>query len=180
MAKIGINCCNICKKKGIIATEAGNWLCKDCFCRLVDRRVNKEIKKNLVHRGERIGIIGRSNEAIVLFEFLKPLAKAMDASVDWPAKPKKKYSKLYEPHCLEKVAASFLDNACRGRFITCEARKNPLRFITRQELSSYAKIKGLKQKKEKISKTESLLDRTEKKFPGTKFSIMGSIERLGL
>jgi len=168
--------CSKCKKESEIKLTHLRDLCKTCFLFTIEKRIRKELRqKASVKRNEKLAIIDDgSKEAKILNYFLKNILKDMPIEIFFVKKLDGKYDKLFAPHNANQEADLFLQYIFDNK-ITQNKGVKLLKVVSAEEMSIIADIlefSGI----ERDLKYSGLLDKFEKKYPGTVFSIVKSIE----
>ena len=202
--------CQKCKKARaeIKLPYLGLWLCKGCFCKLIEKRVKKEIRsRELVNEEEKILLLdNNSKEARISEHIIKivynnrvNLLKAKVNSLDigcLDEKTKKiiknnKINQVIIPWNLDDEIVYFteslfkrgdfklLDNFTQGKVFYIKLLRN----VLESECILFAKCKKFKFKenleKDKQKKAiKTMLDKIDKKHAETKFSLLKSIDSL--
>jgi len=202
--------CQKCKKaKGEIKLPyLGLILCKGCFCKLIKRRVKKEIRlKNLINEKEKILLVdNNSKEARISEHILNTTynnrlnlikVKVSDFKLSFlnnkikESIKKNKIKQVIIPWNLENEIIYFTENLFNKddfKFVG-HFKQNKIHYIKllRNVLDSecllFARCKKFKFKdkpeKDKQRKyIKNILDKIDKKHAETKFSLLKSIEQL--
>ena len=183
------------KCSGVGKNESDNKsFCDSCFCEIVEKRVRKEIRINqLYQRNDKILIIDDDSYKSAINKYiLKKIiqdptikfgikkVRSFNETVDYDKE--KKYSKIAIPWVLDNEITSYLKSRFEDKKIeTLHSKKTikPLVAITKEEAKTFANIRKLKYvKKDKKDDAEDMIDRFDKKYPGTKFGILKTIRAL--
>lgn len=183
-----MKCIKCCSNAGINLRHLGP-LCSRCFAEIIEKRVRKGLRtKKVIRKNDKILVIDdRSMKSAVGKYLLKSIIKGLPVEIDIKKSKKPdissaKHTKIIVPWSLEDECEEFLK-------IVFE-KKNPARFpkkavkllknVSEDEIESFARIKKLKpnKKKKPKSKIREMLDKLEKNYPGYKFSLFKSAERI--
>ena len=202
--------CQKCKKaKGDIKLPyLGLRLCKACFCRLIEKRVKKEIRsKNLINEKEKILLLdNNSKEAKISEDIIKTAynnrvellkVKVNSLKINFLSNKvkeiikKNKIKQVIIPWNLDNEIIYFTENLFnKGNFkFLGNFKQNKisyiklLRNVLENECLLFAECRKFKFKKETEKdkyrkKIKSMLDKIEKKHSETKFSLLKSIDSL--
>jgi len=161
-------------------------LCAKCFKGVLHRRIRREFRKYPWFKpNEKVVLVKETHPRFALLkEAFKLIIKGMPIKLKEQKISIEKASKSYDRVIVAWTAEHEIQAFLREVFENVPRKpepKNlikPLKHITNDEVALYAKAKGLKMPHDK-GKLKALIDRFEKKYPGTKFALLESIEELG-
>lgn len=188
MGKIN-NLCLKCKKKPFFNDV--NKFCHSCFFEVIEKRVRRFVRgKNFFKKNYKVLFVDDSSAEAKVGKYLFnsifknfPLKMTVVKKQLSRLSPHdfKEYDKIIIPWNLDIDAEGFLldifNNTCQIVDDNCKFVKL-LSSLTKEEVELFAKRKGFKFSKNNISHASNIIDVFEKKYPGTKFSIVRSKERL--
>lgn len=186
--------CYKCEKLGEYKTDNKKF-CKYCFSDIIEKRIRKEIRiHDLIQKNDKILILDdNSIKSKTNIFFLEGLIKDPTIKVDIKKiknfkinknyDTKKKYTKIVFPWTLDDEITIYLKSFFedfKTEFLHTKKIIKPLIGVTYDELSNYSKIKNIKGATSKpIAKDISLMiERLEKRYPGTKFGVLKTIRKL--
>ena len=184
----------ICAKCGKNAElELQQPSCKKCFCEIIEKRIRKELRDRL-QKGQKVLFV--DDIAFRVFEALKhvpvnaiikPMSSfgaddfysLLDGRAFQDFIGKEKIDVAVLPWTADFEAAGFLELFFSGK----KFKNNPnllklFREITEQELEAYAEIRGFPYRKGKLPDAEGFISGIEKKYAGTKSSLVKSREAI--
>lgn len=170
-------------------------ICQICFVHIIEKKVRKEIRINkLFKKNEKVlFLLDGSEKAEVLKYLIKKIIK--NPAIKFSYKKIKifyieeeydknnEYDKILVPWCIENEIEYYLS----GIFTFKDQSKllhgkiiKPLIGISRKDINNFAKIKKLQFKKSQIlyPDIEKMIDKLEKRYPGTKSSILKTIKEI--
>lgn len=168
--------------------------CGSCFCQIIEKRVRKEIRQgNLLSKNDKVLILDDNSERSALTKYLlKSIISDPTISVKIKKisaydenknyNQKNKFDKVAIPWVLEDEAKNyikfFLENKKTKIMHEGDIIK-PLIGVLEREAAAFAKIKNIKFKKSEKTKDdiEKMIEKMDKKYPGTKFSILKTIRK---
>lgn len=182
--------CFRCRKKARINLKHLGRLCNNCFLKLIEKRVRKELRtKKLIKKDDRILFIDdNSKEFFVCYFLLKSIIKELPVKIETKKTKKlnlssnftKKYDKIIIPWNLEDEAEGFLE-------LVFNKKKQPrfskkaiklLKNLSEEEIKAFARIKGFSYKTKPKSRIKKMLDELEQRYPGYKFSLLNSTKQM--
>lgn len=164
--------CQKCKQKKELFTAN---LCSSCLITVLEKRIKKSVKEQGgINRGERVlFLLDKSLESKVAKYFFEKIYSKLQLKVFY--ENTKFYDKIIIPFTSEKIISDFLNKLFeKKKFEINKKRIVFLESLTIEEVKDVAKIKNLKGNVQ----TYELLDKIEKKYPGSKHSLMKSIKFL--
>lgn len=176
--------CHKCKKSGVARSDE-KYFCKNHFVNLVEKRVRKEIRVNkLINKNDKVLIVDDGTDKAAVTKYL--IEKIIrDPTVKIKTGAQKRvldFDKIIIPWNLDDEAISYLKSMFEQKEHKFLHQKNvikPLVGITNEEVSSFAKLKGLKYMGGKVFEKDIqlMIDNMEEKYAGTKFSILKTIRK---
>ena len=165
--------CLHCKKKVAINLSYLPPLCRFCFSHVIEKRIRKHIRINSLFRSGDV-VVTNNN---LCFYLLKKIIK--NPRVKIVKKSSQKKAKIVIPWTTDDEIADFLENL----FVNKKRKKTKeiklLIRITDKEAILFAKNKNInyspRKKKKQIL---HMLDKMEKKYPETRFSLLKSVDEL--
>jgi hypothetical protein len=186
--------CLKCKKSG--AFKVQNLVaCRNCFLEIIEKRVRKELRINqLIEKNDKILIIDDdSKESKINMFLLKEIIKGLPVEIsikkmrfilgeNIPGN----YNKILVPWNADRegeyLLSCVLDNKKPKYLWHYKIMKKTyiklLLPITSDELIIYAKIRGVKSKEEKKSEMIAMIQKLEKEYPETIFSLVKSAKEI--
>ena len=186
--------CVKCGKLGKVKVQ--NLIaCENCFLKIIEKRVRKEIRlKKLIRKNDRILIINDSTAEYFVSEYLlENIIKDLPVKITLSKQNYKlgdvisgEYDKIIVPWNADKEDEYFLKNIFEnqeakytGHYrIKDKTYIKLLLPVLQAEIEIFAKIKGLKFKTRKKTKISEMLDKLEKEYPEVKFSLLKSSQEL--
>ena len=147
-----------------------NNLCKNCFSKVIEKRVRKYIRVNkLFSKNDNISV----EDPLSIF-FIKKIIK------DLPVKfVKKKIAKKFIKWTLDDEIAFFLDNIFNNKKIKFTRKLSILRQCTDEELELFAKFNKLSfVKNKKNEEVMYFINEMNIKYPETKFSLLKTADKI--
>ena len=186
---------NCYKCSGVGKNKSDNkFFCNKCFLEIIEKRARKEIRMHdLISKNDRILVINDSSIGANLNKyFLKQIIKdptitiklkkitKYDRNADYDKK--NEYTKIALPTLLDNEIENYLESFFKnkkGRFLHNGKNIKPVIGITIDEAKTFLKIKKIAFKEpENKGEIKKMLKRFEKKYPGTKFSILKTIRNI--
>ena len=175
--------CKSCQKEASV-TQFKNMgpLCTGCFCELIEKRVRRELRiNNPLKPQSKIAVIDNgSKESFVALLFLRNLAKDMPLTIE-PQKPPfdaKQWDIIVIPWDGDDDAEQTLRGIFDGRNIEMSGFKL-LTCVSDAEVRIVAEANGWQgQDNSYQSEYGKFLAETEKKYPGTIFSLVRSAKEV--
>lgn len=184
--------CYKCKRDGKNKTD-NKYFCDKCFLEIIEKRVRKEIRtNNLINKNDKILILNDSSYSSILNEYLikkiiyNPKIKIKKIKKYNPIfnyDKKNTYNKIVIPWLLDDEIKSLLESFFKNtkNKIANNTKIKPLISITKDEAKTFLNI--LKIKNNIITKNDEneltkMIENFEKKYPGTKFSLLKSVRNL--
>jgi hypothetical protein len=187
--------CIKCSKDADVKIEDKNF-CSDCFCEVIEKRVKKDVRnqrifstndKNKIKSGMNILIL---DDGYLLKSIIKDRRISLEAekiklfNIKKDYDPKKRYDKMIVPWNLDDEAAEYISSLLQGIMSKRKDDKKtiiPLIGVTDNEALIFSKIKKLKYKINKQhNDARIMIEKLDKKYPGTKFSILKTIRKTRL
>lgn len=167
--------CHLCNKSASIILKTSNLnYCKNCFTRLIERRIRRYIRHHqLIKKDDTLYIHDALSEYVI-----KKILKGLPITI---THKKTKVSRSVIPSCLEDYTHRFLENLFDLKTLKFKQEQNFIYLFTpimEEELVSYAKIRNLPYKKKKKDSIRLFLDNIEDKHPSTKNSLLRSIQKM--
>lgn len=178
--------CIKCKKlKNANIKHLGGSLCLSCFNKIIEKRVRKTLReKNWINPKDCIiaidnGTIKAKTGIYILESIFKKTPLRLEIkkqSVDSPVKTAKKQCKLMIPWTADDEVEEFLEAVFNNKKIPRTKKIKLLVNVSGEEVEVYAKANKIKGKKSKKSVLGKKLDKLEKRYPGSKFGLLKSIQ----
>jgi hypothetical protein len=175
--------CFLCTGASDIKLHKGRAICRNCFCKLLEKRIRKNARVNkLFSKGDRILAIGDVNRYLV-----KSILKELPAKLFFKSKEDKGFVKKNN---INKIVLQWTldDEANKFMKAVFEARKvkpMPKQYVklmmpaTDKEIEMFAKFKKLKFKPSpKDALVQLILDEVENRHPNMKFNLLKNVELL--
>jgi len=155
--------------------------CKDCFIKLLKKRVKKEFGKyEWFKKDEKVLLVNKHDAAShLLSRVFYEITSDMPLKLEEKPSVDEGYERVLLPTIADETAISFLNEILQGKKME-KLPANfmlPLQCIRKEELSVYAKFENLPFDFSN-SRTQEFLDTLEENYPGTKFSIIKSMGNL--
>lgn len=168
-----MRCVKCKRRKKLISLASLEPLCKDCFCKVIEKRIRKKIRLNkLFKKGDRILI-----EDELSFFLVKKIIK--DLPVKLFLRKSNKANKKVIKWTLDDKLLVFLKNIFFGKKFKKREQISILDVITDNEAIMFSKINKIKFKPNiKDKNIANMLERLEKKYPEIRFSLSRSISEL--
>jgi hypothetical protein len=165
-----MKCRNCGKTKYIYLPYLKEHLCKDCFTKVVEKRIRLNLRKKLLRgRDDKIWLEGNNAATVVVKHYLPKVFKEMYGS-DISFKKKKGY-KQFLCRSLEEECVLFFKEVLLG--LKYEPVLNPTINVPQHELEEYCKIKDLKFQSHVVDEEIlAFLTRFESARPGSMFGIV--------
>lgn len=188
--------CLKCKKP---ATQqyVDKHLCNSCYTALIEKRVRKHIRlESKIKKNTTILALDEVSKYFLDRIISMPVkiikrnsssfsVKKMDENLFSSSKIKefikeKKINTVVIPWTLDDEAEGFLEQV----MISNKSKKTPDKFlklfktISRKDIKQFCKIRKVNFKSQKETQISKLLDTMEKKYPGTKNSVLKSSEQI--
>lgn len=146
------------------------WYCKKCFCRLVEQKIRRNLRRYRLKRGSTLCVTDKASEFMIR------------KVVNVPVKTVKKNQStgyLVMPWTLDDENEEFLKTYLKDRPMAKENKRIIKLFypLSKKDMKSYFSINKITYRPEK-TQTNSMLDKLEEKYPGTKTGLLRSEERL--
>lgn len=169
-----MRCIKCKRKKQLINLASLEPLCKDCFCKVIEKRIRKKIRLNkLFKKGDRILIADELS-----FFLVKKIIKDLPVKL-FLRKAKGKISKRVVKWTLDDELLVFLKNMFFGKKAKKPKQISILDVITDNEAIMFSKLNKIKFKPSiKDKNIANMLERLEKKYPEIRFSLSRSISEL--
>ncbi len=190
--------CVKCGKPASVVVQ-NLYACKDCFLKIIEKRVRKEIRVNkLIKKNDKILIIDNSSPEFLVGEYLlKKIIKGLPAEISVKKSPytigkefNGSFNKIIIPwnadmedeyflkSIFENKKAAYIGHfSIRGRLYI-----KPLINVLSREIIEFCKIKGLKanglNKKKQKSPVFDMLEDLESEYPEIKFSLLKNIKEI--
>lgn len=168
--------CEKCSDKGNVkSTYTDRRYCDKHFMEMISKRIRKNMRtsKEIDVKREYSLVRTTPHETMIAKHFLKEIfngrLKTKETSNPTKSTP------LIVPRSLDKEAKEFLEEFLenkKGR----QTQINPLRVVLEEEIKEISKILGIKYSENK--ETNKILETMEAEYPGTKFSLMKSMEEI--
>lgn len=185
-----------CVKCGKAAEEKSIAACKNCFVKIIEKRVRKEIRINrLFRKGDRVALIDdKSAEAKVSGFMIKSILGNLP--MEFSVKKADYHLGKLSGGKSDKVIIPWCADLESEYLLSCVfENKNPehlghfmkggkmyiklLLPLIRREVEEFARIKGLRYyKKKKKSQAMKMLDTLETEYPDIKFGVLRSSREL--
>lgn len=185
--------CAKCKKKATITLKCTPPVCNTCFVKIIEHRVRKETRmKKVFKKHDKLLILDDgSKEARVSIYIMESIAKDMpimvvekkvkntNADIKDYCK-KNKINKIIIPWNADDEVELFVDSIFNKKKLKKDKRIKLLRNILDKEVETFANIKGLRYRKSKKKRTEiaKFLEDAEKRYPGTRFSLVKAMDSM--
>ncbi|MBW2999255.1 hypothetical protein KY339_01165 [Candidatus Woesearchaeota archaeon] len=161
--------CKKCKKKAYY-----NEFCKKCFCQQIEARVRKELRlKKLIQKNDVL---------LITSPFCEYMVKSIMKGLPLKIVKKGKHDKKVILWTMDDEIEYFLKNFFAGKkYIELSHHGKNIKLflkVKHDELMAFARAKGFKLKKKKITPILEMIEKLEKKHPETKFSLGKSMEKL--
>lgn len=168
-----MRCVKCKRKKQLINLASLEPLCKDCFCKVIEKRIRKKIRLNkLFKKGDRILI-----EDELSFFLVKKIIK--DLPVKLFLRKSNKANKKVIKWTLDDKLLVFLKNMFFGKKLKKQKQISILDVITDNEALMFSRINKIKFKPNTKDKNiANMLNSLEKKYPEIRFSLSRSISEL--
>lgn len=189
-----MNCTRCNKKSETDFRHLGN-LCRKCFFWIIEKRVKKVLKESKIKKNDKILLLDSLSEYFFKRIMKMPLTvikksknffniKEFDESIFGNKKLKEfiktnKIKKTIIPRNLDNEIVPLLKKHFKNSKIK-ENKKFVKLFknILEDELILFSKLKRIPYKKMKKNDEKDFLDKIEKRYPGTKFSFLKSMNKL--
>jgi len=179
--------CKLCETNPVYEFTNKRKLCKRCFVKWFQKKVLYTIRKfGMINNGDIVGYKKSKNfKSVVLENVLKMLAEKGNVKV--VKLPSRKINKIAVLSTIDLEAEEIIKEIIKGDLKKLDEIKSvvnkiikPLYLFLDKEILLYAKLKGLKYKKEKLEKDKisKFIDETEKKHPEVKRAIVNSFLKL--
>ncbi|VVB84114.1 Uncharacterised protein [uncultured archaeon] len=179
--------CKLCKEKPVYEFTNQRKLCKRCFINYFYKKVLYTVRKfNMISREDIIGYRKSSDvKAVVLEEMLVFLSKKSNFKIT--KLPDKKANKIAEDSSLDSESEEIIKSLISGKesdlkkYLPVEKNAiKPLYLFLDEEISLFARLKGLKfkLKEKKRSKIQDFENEFEKNHPEVKRAIVNSLLKL--
>jgi len=175
--------CYLCGKKADIKQQKGRAICKNCFCRLIEKRIRKNARVNkLFKKNDKILVIGELNKF-----FVKSILKDLPVELFFRKKEDKKF---VEEKNINKIVIRWTMDDENNRFMKAlfddeEYKERSEKYVkllnvaTDGELKKFAKFKNIEFKPNKKNKdVQKFLDEVAEKHPNIKYNLIRNIEEL--
>jgi len=182
-----MKCVKCNKNKAIVKVSN---LCRKCFLEVIEKRVRKELRlKELIKKDDSLLIIDdESCDAKNLIFLIKKIIKGMPVNIKVKKGkylPDKKISfkgKVIVPWSLDDEVSLFLKYFFENKPIKYIDHYGniikPFIVVLDEESKLFAGFMKFKFKEKRKDSIKEFLDKMEKKYPGTKFSIRKSIRQI--
>jgi|GEM_PF-4445501 len=170
--------CQKCQKTAENNLPGLGLICNKCFLDVMERRAKMELKRaGEVRKGETVRIIDDgTKEALVSELFVRSLTKSVPCTIlmsaeDVPA------DKLIIPWDADDEALLALQHICERKPLAANGIKL-LKGILDSEVALVAKLKGITNiaPEKPVTEAKKLLDQLETLQPGTKFSLVKTLD----
>ena len=178
--------CIKCKKPIKAAIKhSGGSLCPACFSIIIKKRVRKSLRKNdwITPKDKVLVIDNATIKAKVGIHILDSVFQKPHFQIDVKkgtiAKAKqlaKGYNKIIIPWNTDDEIEQYLDALFNAKKIPKTKYIKLLINISDEELTQYAKANKIKGKKKVKSALGKKIDALEKRYPGSKFGLLKSLE----
>ncbi len=186
--------CVKCKgKQGKHGIYSGELLCDSCFCKIIEKRVRREVRlSRIFSKNDRILVLNDGSKEYKIGRLLlKSIIKDLPVEIsekkgvfDINKLGKSKEDRIIVPWSLDKEINLYLRNMFEGKkqeklgHIVEKKYVKLLRNVMDSELKVFAEINKIIIKDESKTKDEikEMLEDIEKKYPGSKFSLLKSID----
>ncbi|MBW2980918.1 hypothetical protein KY360_05875 [Candidatus Woesearchaeota archaeon] len=170
-----MRCIKCKRRKHLINLASLKSICRDCFCKIIEKRIRKRIRLNkLFRKGDRI-----LTEDKLSFYLIKKIIKDLPVKMFLKKPASAKVNKTVIKYTLDDKLSDFLENILFGKKPKKPKQISILDVITDNEAVLFAKINNIRFKPNKKHKDiVTLLGRLEKKYPGIRFSLSKSISEL--
>jgi len=178
--------CSTCSRKAEVSLEHLGNLCRDCFLRVIEKRIRKNARINkLFRKNDRI-IVFDSLSFYIVNKIVKDLPKKLffykkygdinqlnDPSIVRYTQ-RNKISNVVVPWTLDDEINCFLERIFLNKKNKVSYTKL-FKCITEEELEHFCKFNNLKYIKNKKNKDIiDFIDKTDKRYAGTKFKLLKS------
>ncbi|MBW2984168.1 hypothetical protein KY361_03580 [Candidatus Woesearchaeota archaeon] len=166
-----MRCIKCKRKKQLVRLASLEPVCKDCFCRIIEKRIRKRIRLNkLFRKGDRILIADELS-----FYLIKKIIKELPVKLFLRTSADKTNKKAVK-WTLDDELSAFLENIFFGKKRSKPKQISILDVITDNEAVMFSKINNIKFEPNKKDKNiTNILNRLEKKYPEIRFSLSRSI-----
>jgi hypothetical protein len=175
--------CYLCRKNATIKQQKNRYICDNCFCRLIIKRIRKFCRLNKVFKkNDKILVIGELNKYLAKNVVEKrPVKLFFRARDNKDFVKKNKINKILIQWTLDDEANNFLLGLFKGAKIKKFDEKY-IKFlvsITNEEAGKFAKIKKLKFKANKIDAfIKKLVDDLHKEHPSARYTLLKNLQEL--
>ena len=184
--------CYKCQRSGKNKTD-NKMFCDKCFLEVIEKRVRKEIRVNdLIQKNDKLLLLDDNSKAAILNKyFLKNIIRdptikikmkkigSYDPNFNYDKTDG--YQKIIVPYLLDDEISVYLGSFFNNKneeFLHSKKKIKPVIGVTSDEAKTFLRIKKIVAKKEKTSNIDKMLSRLEKKYPGTRFSILKTIRNM--
>ncbi len=167
-----------------------NKLCEPCFLEVVEKRVRRFVRgKDLFKKNSNVLLVDDGSAEAKVGEFLfKSIFKDFPLKFevvekqfsDISSKDIENHDRIIVPWNLDMDAENLLSSIFHKKNIPPDNNKfvKLLSSLSKEEIVEFARLKGFVFTQKSISEASKFIDLIEKKYPGTKFSIINSREKL--
>jgi hypothetical protein len=178
--------CIKCKKPAKADIKhLGGSLCPSCFSEIIEKRVRKSLRDNdWIKPKDKVLVIDdgtiKAKAGIYILNSIfnkKPFnITVKKGTIKGASKLAKGYNKVIIPWNADDEVEQFLDALFNAKKILKIKNIKLLIKISDEELDYFAKTKKIKGKKKAKSELGKKIDLLEKRYPGSKFGLLKSIE----
>lgn len=170
--------CYLCKGKAEISQQKGREICKECFCRVIEKRTRKYSRLNrCFEKSDRIAAEGRLAEYLV-----KQIVKGMPVKVFCRAKigkefvRKNKINKIVLKWTMDDEINNFLESILEKKKTKEKKGIKLMSCMTDREAEILSDARGTGFNKNKKNKDiMGLVEKLSKKHTHSRFSMMKNI-----
>lgn len=154
--------------------------CKQCFMKIFEKRIRRELQKNpWFKKGEKVLILeDNSCKTDIIKQQVVPLIKTAKIPVKIGKKIISKGERIISPENLEDFIADFLKKILKNQTWKKDEIIRPLRQLTDTEIKQYAELKNLKKNKRKKDPILTFINKMEKEYPEIKFTLLKTSQQL--
>ncbi len=164
-----------CGEKAVyFRKHEGNWYCKRCIARQVEKNFKKEIRKNKLQENTKVFVKPSDDvSSKVLLHLLEKLRK----KIRFKLIKKGKYDVCFSSSNLDEECENIIKTWFKNskKYDKCI---KPLKYVPLKEIELYAEYNKIHFKKTKDNDIKKFLDTLESKKPGTKIQIVKFDEKI--
>lgn len=184
--------CYKCSRDGKNKTD-NKYFCDKCFLEIIEKRIRKEIRTNsLIEKNDKILILNDSSQSSILNQyFLKKIIYKPNIKIkkikryeqNFNYDKKNEYTKIIIPHLLDNEIEMLLESFFEDKkeFLNNNKNIKLLISITKDEANAVMSILKINTKntlKNNETDISKMIENLEKRYSGTKFSLLKSIKNL--